>query len=78
MPDGDSVVGGKVDAHLHGEEAVDLPLRTELGGPGTNRNGGGVGPFGHRLVLHLLGVSFEIIVLIGDVDLRTRPKASRN
>ena len=31
VPDGDGLVGREVEAGLHGEEAVDLRLRSELG-----------------------------------------------
>ena len=58
MPDGDGGVGRQVDGRLHGEEAVDLPLRAELGGEGrhVHRRRLGVGDL--VVVVHHDGVSF--------------------
>ena len=58
MPDGDGGIRRQVDRRLHGEEAVDLPLRTKLGGEGrhVHRRRLGVGDL--VVVVHHVGVSF--------------------
>ena len=52
MPDGDGGVGRQVDGRLHGEEAVDLPLRAELGAEVLDVHG------------HRLGVGLHLLVLL--------------
>ena len=57
MPDGDCGVGRQIDGRLHGEEAVDLPLRAELGGEGRHVHRRRLG-VGDLVVVHHDGVSF--------------------
>ena len=63
VPDGYGLVGRKVEAGLHGEEAVDLRLRSELGPEGLHVRHRRLSVGGHWLVSLHWCVSFVIIVV---------------